>query len=339
LYLFPEYAIVLKGNHNTKESTSQMNEQTELLRKVRTALQNRDYKSAITYLKQTAKMAGDSGDTAAEGRHLGNLALIYYRLNQPERALRYFGLALERAKQEKDRVTEGGLLGNMGNILREMGRLDDAIDYLNRALIIAQEIGDIRGRGIWLGNLGLVYDDSKQSDKAVEYHQKAIEIARELHDQRGLVSRLSNLGNSHVTLEQYAEAITQFKEVVTLQEALGEKTEVALRLGIIGNLYNELGRQHEDDKKAQALFVEALEHYDRTLAMARELDDVISEAQLLRSIGGVLASVGRFDDSLDYLDSSRDMFDVLGLDDEREMTDQHIKAVNDYRSEINNPSS
>ena len=316
-----------------------MNEQTELLRKVRTALQNRDYKSAITHLKQTAKMAGDAGDTAAEGRHLGNLALIYYRLNQPERALRYFGLALERARQEKDRVTEGGLLGNMGNILREMTRLDDAIDYLNQALIIAQEIGDIRGRGIWLGNLGLVYDDAKKPEKAIDYHQKAIEIARELHDQRGLVSRLSNLGNSHVSLGQYDKAITQFKEVVTLQEALGEKTEVALRLGIIGNLYNELGRQHQDDRKAHTLFIEALEYYDRTLAMARELDDVISEAQLLRSIGGVLASVGRFDDALGYLESSREMFNVLGLDDERDMTDKHITAVKSYRNQINNPSS
>jgi len=319
---------------------SDTNQQTELLRQVRLALQNRDYQGAIKHLEQTVKIAHDAGDVGAEGRHLGNLALIYYRLNQPERSLEYFEKALASAREEGDQATENGLLGNMGNILREVQRYEDAVSYLNQALVIAQEIGDVRGRGIWLGNLGLVYDDLKQPGKAIDYHQKAVEIARRLQDQRGLASRLTNLGNSYVANKDFLNAITQFEEVVEIQRTLGDQREVAVRLGIIGNLYNELGRAaNSDSNESRRYFSNALDFYGKTLEIARELDDVISEGQLLRSIGNVLGSLGRFEQSMEYLQAAHQMFDVLGLDEQRDVTQRNINLVSHYQERIDNPST
>ncbi|MBL8156560.1 MAG: tetratricopeptide repeat protein, partial [Anaerolineae bacterium] len=77
---------------------------------------------AIQGLLQAASLARAAKDAAAEGRHLGNVALTYHRMKQPEEALNYFREALRLARLENDRLTEDGILGNMGNILREMGR-------------------------------------------------------------------------------------------------------------------------------------------------------------------------------------------------------------------------
>src|SRR4051812_33151716 len=104
-----------------------MTEIIEVLRQVRLALQNGDYPTAIQGLEQAAQSARASGDRAAEGRHLGNLGLIYHRLGMPDEALACFERALEAARAENDRLTEDGLLGNVGNILREIGRYDEAI--------------------------------------------------------------------------------------------------------------------------------------------------------------------------------------------------------------------
>lgn len=313
--------------------------QTELLRQVRVALQNRDYPNAIQYLKQTAELAHETGDIGAEGRHLGNLALIYYRLNQPTRALEHFELALAKAREDEDQATENGLLGNMGNILRELQRYDEAIDYLNYALSIAHKIGDVRGRGIWMSNLGLVYDDLKQPEKAVQFHAKAVAIARELHDQRGLTSRLTNLGNAHVALNDYVSAIQHFKEVVELHTALGDQTEVALRLGIIGNLYNELGRHTPASDDSQPYFTSALDYYGQTLTIARELEDVISEAQLLRSIGTVFVNLNHYEKASEYLNSALQMFDVLGLDEDRDRTQKIIRHVTTLKARAGHKQS
>ena len=117
-----------------------MDKQIELLRDVRLALQSNDYAGAINSLEKVVELARENGDTGAESRHLGNLALTYYRLGNTKQSLDAFERALVCARQENDRMTENGILGNMGNVLRETKRFDDAIEHLNRALVLAQEL-------------------------------------------------------------------------------------------------------------------------------------------------------------------------------------------------------
>lgn len=305
--------------------------QTELLRAVRLALQQDDYPKAIASLKEAITLSKKSGDLGAAGRHMGNLALLYYRLKQPDKALQYFQEALDNARANGDRATEDGLLGNMGNILRELGRYDESITYLNQALLIAQEIGDVRGRGIWLGNLGLVYDDLKQHDKAIELHQESIRVARELNDQRGLTSRLSNLGNSYVSIGQYDKAIKIFEEAVSLHEQLGDEQGLALRLGIIGNIHAEMGRQKMPDISAGEHLQQALGYYGQTLNIARKLGDQASEGELLRSMGNVLALLGQYDSSLQYFNTAYKLFKKMGFSQQAEQARQLIQVVSDHR--------
>lgn len=306
-------------------------EQTRLLRQIRLALQNNDYAAAIQSLEEAVQLAHEGGDVSAEGRHLGNLALIHYRLGHTEQALECFGRALVRARTSGDRVTEDGLLGNMGNILRELKRYDEAVSYLNMALLIAQEIGDVRGRGIWLGNLGLVYDDLQQPEQAVELHEQSVLVARQLNDQRGLASRLGNLGNSYVALGDYKQALRHFEEAAPLYEQLGDQRELALRLGIIGNLYAAIGRQVMPDPTALIHFSSALNYYQRTLALARQLDDRAGEAELLRSIGNVLANMGQYDQSIEYLELAAEIFQAMGLSQQEAETRQTREVVLSHR--------
>lgn len=307
-------------------------DQTYLLRQVRLALQDQKFDAAIEYLNQAATLAHTSGDFGAEGRHLGNLALIYYRLNQPQRALEYFEQALDRARVEGDKLTEDGLLGNMGNILRELKRYDEAVTYLNQALLIANEIGDIRGRGIWLGNLGLVYDDLKEPEKAVEYHQQSVSIARQLEDRRGLVSRLSNLGNSYIMLSDYPKALKIFEEAVTYYEVLGDKQGLALRLGVIGNLYGELGRLARTSEEALHNLNTALTFYQRTLIIARELGDLTTEAELFRSMGNAYGNMGDFDKAIANFTHAYKLFERLNLKQQSEHVRQSIELAIHYQN-------
>ena len=308
-------------------------DQGQLLRQVRLALQNQDYPEAIVGLELAAKLAHEAGDLSTEGRHLGNLALIYHKIGHPDTALQYFERALQGARAEDDRVTEDGLLGNMGNILRELRRFDEAIDYLNQALLIAQEIGDVRGRGIWLGNLGLVYDDMNRAAEAVPLHEQSVFVARQLRDQRGLASRLGNLGNSHVASGDFTTALKCFHEAVGVYRDLGDKREWALRLGIIGNIYSELGRQSPSDFEAKLCFDLALDAYQQTLELARELADGVSEAELLSSLGNVHGNMGHYDKAIEYFQSAYQLFANLGLADRLEHLQNNINLALSFRDQ------
>jgi tetratricopeptide (TPR) repeat protein len=301
-----------------------MSEAAQLLRQVRLALQNQDYPLAIRCLEEAADIARSLGDFGAEGRHLGNLALIYYRLGEPEKALEYFELALARARVEHDRVTEDGLLGNMGNILRELGRFDDALNYLNQALLIAQEIGDVRGRGLWLGNLGLLYDDLKQPTKAAELHGQAAQIARQLQDHRGLVTRLGNLGASRLAMNDYNAALKAFQEAATLCAELGDVYALMSRLSTIGDVQYEIAEAAQRKQDRFIALNMALESYKQALDAGAALGDGTGhspdqvrfyQAKLLRAIGIVLADLGQNERAAECLEIASRSFSMLGMED------------------------
>jgi tetratricopeptide (TPR) repeat protein len=310
-----------------------MTDQAQLLRRVRLALQNNNYEEAIQGLTEAAESSRQAGDIAGEGRHLGNLALIYYRVQRPDMALQYFERALASARTEGDRATEDGILGNMGNILREIQRYDEAIDYLNQALLIAQEIGDLRGRGIWLANLGLVYDDLHRYHDAVDTHKESVNVARKIHDQRGLASRLSNLGNSYLAAGEHSEALKCYHEVVAVYKELGDKGEAALRMGIIGNINSELGRSAPNDFESNFYYGLALDAYRDTLALAQELGDKVGEGDLLTSLGNVYGNMGEYDQAINHFTAAYQVFEGIGLQDRLDYLQNNLNLAHNYRGQ------
>ena len=295
----------------------------QLQRRLRDALQSGDYSSAIAFLQQAVTLARESQDRAAEGRHLGNLALIYNRLQRPHDALTYFQQALELARAEGDRITEDGLLGNMGNILREIGRYDEAVDYLNRALLIAQEIGDMRGRGIWLSNIGLVYDDLRSPQKALEYHQQSVEVARQLHDARGLAMRLIKLAASHYTLGDFPSALQAYGEALDLCRVINDMSSALECLTNIGHVYHEAARQSNTDR----FFQRAVEAYRNGLAIAREQMNPVAEAELLAGLGSAYGNLGNMTEAVEQFAAAQRLYSTLGQPDRSAAMQESIKLA------------
>jgi tetratricopeptide (TPR) repeat protein len=258
-----------------------MKDQSFLLRQIRLALQTQNYNAAIEGLQRAALESRQDGDIAAEGRHLGNMALVYYRLNRPEQALHYFGQALASARAGGDRLTENGLLGNMGNILREVGAYQEAVTYLNEALLISQEIGDIRGRGIWLFNLALVCDDLQEPRRAAELHAQSVEVARHLNDRRGLAARLHKLGSSYIAYGDYRSALGPTVEAASLYSAFGDRSLLAQTLSTIAKLYDALAREALSQEDARAYLAHAIDYYRQTFSLLDEIQDQQSASELM----------------------------------------------------------
>lgn len=304
-----------------------MTQQTELLVKIRQCLQQGDYPQAIAALEEITQLAAADDDYSAAARHMGNLALTQYRLGNHQQALTNFQQALDYAQQGDDRLTQNGLLGNIGNVLREVGRYDDADKRLNEALVMAQELGDTRGRGIWLSNLGLLHDDLQQYSTAADYHERSVEIARQLNDKVSLASRLTNWGNSLVEANQLDAAATAYDETLALYQQLGRADEVALHTGLIGNLYGALGRQASDADAAHTYFSKALDYYGSAAEKMRRVGDRTGEAEVIRSIGNILADAGQYDDAAQYLQVAQQMFEALGLEQQADHSRTTLKRL------------
>lgn len=308
-----------------------MADAVQLLRRLRVALQNDDHEAAIAFLKEAAALARQTGDRAAEGRHLGNLALLYNRTGQPDKALHCFEQALALVRAEGDRVTEDGLLGNMGNILREQRRYDEARDYLLAALQIAGEIGDVRGRGIWLSNLGLVYDDLGQPERAIEYHSQSIGVARQLHDRRGLASRLRKLSDSFLAAGNPVEALKCLGEALTIYSEIGDQQEMLAGLMSGAKLHLDLGQHAATPPEARVYYHNARDYYRHALALARVLNDRPTEAQLLARTGEVMLILGDQAEAQTHLQQALTLFMELGLTDWQAAVEDHLKQLTEAK--------
>lgn len=298
-------------------------EQIRLLRQVRLALKDGDDSSAIDALQHLVEMALAAQDLGAAGRHLGNLALIYYRLNQQEQALTYFNRALDLARQDNDHLTQSGLLGNIGNILRELKRFEEALAHIRQALELAATIDDLRGRGIWLGNLGLVYDDLGKTRRAISHHQESVQIARDLNDRRGLATRLSNLGNSYLSVGEPSQALRCYEEACTLSEELSNPQEQARLLCAMGGIYLKWGWEANELPVQRDAFMAALEFYMKAIGLVRLLRDLPAEADVLRNIGDVLLEIGKHNPAIAYYDAAHRIYTALGLNDQADETDKN----------------
>ncbi|MBZ0302062.1 MAG: tetratricopeptide repeat protein [Anaerolineae bacterium] len=290
-----------------------MTDVVQLQRRLRVALQNDDHAAAIDCLKEAAQLAHQAGDRAAEGRHLGNLALLYNRLGQPHDALRCFERALQLVRADGDRVTEDGLLGNMGNILRELRRFDEARDYLHAALQIAAEIGDVRGRGIWLSNLGLVHDDLGQPEQAIEYHSQSIVVARQLRDQRGLAARLRKLSDSFLSAGNPIEALKCLGEALTIYTDINDQQEMLDGLIAGAGIHSDLGRAAQTPPEARIYFQNALDYYRHALSLAHAQAKRTAEALVLARMGDVLLTTGDHTSALVHLQLAHQLCGELGM--------------------------
>ncbi len=149
---------------------------------------------AIKSLKYDEEHNKNKNDLAAS---CDNLAIIYYYLKKPEKAIAYF----------------------------------------ERALSLRKKANNKRGIAYSYNNLAVIYKSQKKYDKAKEYLFKSLEIKKELGNKVGIASTLNNIGNFYRDLNNYKEAEKYYLESLKIKEKIGNPKNLILTLIDLGNFY------------------------------------------------------------------------------------------------------
>jgi tetratricopeptide (TPR) repeat protein len=201
-------------------------------------------------------------DRAAEGRHLGNMGIVYRILGDCRGAIQYYEKDLAIAREIRDRRGEGSTLGNLGNAYHVLGEHQLAASYHEQNLVIARETGNHQGESNALGNLGNAYLSLGDKLRAVEYYEQQLTIARDIGDRQGEGAALGNLGTAYSSLGQNRRAIEYY------QQSLALKQEIRDRQGIANSLWNvSLTLDNLGDRK------KAIEHAETALKIFEEIED------------------------------------------------------------------
>ncbi|MFX1412117.1 MAG: tetratricopeptide repeat protein, partial [Promethearchaeota archaeon] len=118
---------------------------------------------------------------------------LYYRLAQPDEALRVGEVGLKLAKQAEDIDVESSFLNNNGLIYLDKGDPKRALDNYERAL----ELGTLEGNSMTLNNIGMVYKSQRDYQKAILWLKKALEAAEGSNKVIEKITILNNIGLTH----------------------------------------------------------------------------------------------------------------------------------------------
>ncbi|NEZ58675.1 tetratricopeptide repeat protein [Leptolyngbyaceae cyanobacterium CCMR0081] len=119
-------------------------------------------------------------DRQGEGQSLGSLGMIYFALEDYDRAIDYQYQALEISQMTKTRSEEAIILCNLGNVLIQTESYEKSLDCLQKSLGICADIDDPYTEAQALKGLAEIYKNLGNDKLANHYCTEAISIASNL---------------------------------------------------------------------------------------------------------------------------------------------------------------
>ncbi|SDK18971.1 Tetratricopeptide repeat-containing protein [Catalinimonas alkaloidigena] len=116
-----------------------------------------------------------------------------------------------------------------------------AIDYYLQSLSLNAQLNNENGMAMINSNLGMLYADVQQYEKAEEHFKRTLEARKAAGERIGQISALYNLGVVLNRLARYDEAIARLEEALTLAKELSSPEEIRSCYGMLAETYSNAG--------------------------------------------------------------------------------------------------
>jgi CHAT domain-containing protein len=164
--------------------------------------------------------------------------------------------------------------------------LDAAINLLTQSVAIYRDLNDKAGVADGLSLIGnLEFPNGRFADALLVF-QQALQLRRELKNRSAEASALIELGSTLQNLARLTEAEHSYQQALEIYREIKIRSGEADALGSMGSVI------------ALRDYRKALDLFQQSLVIARELKDVYREVWALKEIGRVENGLGRFSDAL-----------------------------------------
>lgn len=200
------------------------------------------YEPAVQEMIIASQLYEKVGDMKGQIYSLNTLAVIYYRINELDKALELFTKCAAMAKQHGERRIFATSLANAGNIHYFKKDSDKAVEYYNQAIAIREEMGDLAGQGHLLNNIATIYFSKGDYREAIVYHERAIALRKARGNQVDIVSSLNNIALNHAFLGEFARADQYLLEAAAILKQIKNKYGESVNLEHRYKLDSVMGR-------------------------------------------------------------------------------------------------
>ena len=164
------------------------------------------FDSAVKYYEENLVLTRRLGDLSGEGRALGQLGNVHYRLGHWEKAVQYHEKRLHVAQRLKDISGERRALANLANAHAGAGRLLKAIEYYMLALKLARKTKEPEAEAQACWSLAAAHSLLDNVELAINYQRRHLSIAQKLKDRVGEAKACAQLAPLHERLGEFDQA-------------------------------------------------------------------------------------------------------------------------------------
>ncbi|WP_346236863.1 tetratricopeptide repeat-containing sensor histidine kinase [Niabella insulamsoli] len=168
--------------------------------------------SASVYYYKALGELEDSGDSEKLGLLYDDMARLYRKLRQPERALSFYDKALSLYEAENNLEGIARINNESGVVYRDEGDYQTANKRFEKSLSIQRQRNDSVGIGYSLEFLGYTQMAIKNYSKAEAYLKQALKIRQRQKDQFALMLSYTALGEYYKETHQLAVSTSFFKK-------------------------------------------------------------------------------------------------------------------------------
>jgi len=262
------------------------------------------YPKSIEAYQQILAIKRQLGDRGGEALTLKLIAGNHARLGEFRQALELYDQALTIVRELQDPVGEAGALVSIGKTYDDLGQYSKAEEYYQQALAITRQQGALIDQATILNNLGGIYGTQGEYERQLKSYQEALQLNREVRRRIPMetpdnLARLCSIGASKNGQTSSSPTYLAERNVENQRNTCLESTRhlEAVTLNNIGLVYSNQGS-----------YPQALENYQQSLTIARELQNRYMEASILSNIGSVYKKQGAYPKALE---SSQQVLEIF----------------------------
>jgi len=170
-------------------------------------------------------------------------------LEHYEAALGYYEEIRREAPHLHSPIDKSKLFNNLAGVYIRMKEYNRALEYYKTALDLIGDDTESRLGSSLYNNLGICYMEKYDTDMAFYYFQKALDTRKKVGDKRGIAQCYNNIGKNYLYQDQLTNALEYFLLAYKLGREIGNKESIRLSLQSLHNIYYLMGDQDNAYKR------------------------------------------------------------------------------------------
>ena len=248
-----------------------------------------------------AQTSGDWKQTlATETKHktFQEIRTLYKQENiNPEKALIYADIALEKAKKDNNTKQQFRIYRDIGMIYEDNNKLEDAIRAYSQGEVIAnQSLSDTAKITIYI-DLAITERKKSNYQACKNYYSKVIELSPKNSDSEYLECAYHGIGCLYQSTGDYDKSVEYFLQSLQVAEQRKNTAGMAMSVQYIAN--SMLSAKNTE---------RALTNIERAYQLATKADDSKLLGLILKDYGQVLSSEGKLDAALEKYNAALQSF-------------------------------